>query len=131
MSDYNPEEDKQVAYDLRPIYAKLVGEHMADITIARKENNYFNWFKALEDLYTVTRFKFDEPDKAKKEYDEKRKVITLLANKFPTAWNGKSNEPSEIQKIDSALRELEDWLYVQMEGGALFGKGYRYDQDEL
>ncbi len=131
MSDYNPEDDKHVAYDLRQIYAKLVGEHMADITIARKENNYFNWFKALEDLYTVTRFKFDEPDAAQKVYNDKRKTITLLANKYSSTWSGTTKDANHIQEIDSALRELEDWLYVQMEGGSLFGKGYKYDENEL
>ena len=131
MSDYNPEDEKSVAYDLRQIYAKLVGEHMADITIARKENNYFNWFKALEDLYTVTRFKYDEPDNAKNVYNTKRNKITTLANQFPTDWNGTTKDSKNIQQIDSALRELEDWIYVQMQEGGLFGKGYSYDQDEL
>ena len=80
MSDYNPEDDKFVAYDLRQIYAKLVGEHMADITIARKENNYFNWFRALEDLYTVTRFKFEEPEEAIKTWNEKKKKYEINLN---------------------------------------------------
>jgi len=131
MSDYNPEDDKIVAYDLRQIYAKLVGEHMADITLARKSNSYFNWFKALEDLFTLTRFKFDEPKEATKEFNERKKAIVNLANKYSTTWIGQTKNAKEVNEIDNLLRTLEDWLYVQMEAGGLFGKGYRYDQDEL
>ena len=33
-------EDKNLAYDLRQIYAKLLGEHLIDASISRKENNF-------------------------------------------------------------------------------------------
>ncbi len=122
---YNSNEPKELAYDLRQIYAKLVGEHLIDAAEARKSNNFYAWYKALEDIKTVTKHKFKDKKKALEEYESLLKKIKELANKYPSTWKGESSKPEEVAQIEAALRELEEFLYDKMEEGKIFGEGYK------
>ena len=55
---YNSD-DKEMSYDLRQIYARIVGEHMVCIAECRTSEQLYKWFNALEDLYTEVSFKFN------------------------------------------------------------------------
>jgi len=111
-----------LAYDLRQSYAKIVGEHLLDVAEARKADNFFTWYKALEDLHTIIRHKFKKKED-EDGYKEVKAKITKLANEHKTAWLGKSMDPVERNKLEEALRELEEYLYAQMSKAKMFGEG--------
>ena len=123
MVDYSaPQLPGDLSYDLREIYAKIVGEHLIDVAEARKADNYYVWYKSLEDLHTIVKHKF-KTEKDEVEYNNLRFKITNLANKYPGAWLGKSPDPSERGIIEEALRELEEFLYDKMSKAKMFGEG--------
>ena len=115
----------ELAYDLRQIYAKIVGEHLLDVAEARKADNYYIWYKALEDLHTIVKHKFKDEDKDEKDYNSKRDNITKLANDYPNAWLGKYKDPIQCGKIEEALRQLEEFLYSKMSTAKMFGDSWR------
>lgn len=113
-----------LAYDLRQIYAKIVGEHLLDVAEARKADNYYVWYKSLEDLHTIVKHKF-KTEKDEEAYNKTRDAVTTLANKYPNAWLGKSPDPKERGLIEEALRKLEEFLYDKMSTAKMFGDQYR------
>lgn len=127
----NDSDEKNIAYDLRQVYVKLVGEHLLDVSLTRKAQNFYDWFKALEDLYTITCFKFNEKDDSEIQYNELRKKVIGLSVKYSATWVGKTKNPEQTKEIDSALRELEEYLYFKMEDSGIWGQGYTYDEDEI
>lgn len=123
MVEYtNTNTPTDLAFDLRQIYAKIVGEHLLDITEARKADNYFIWYKALEDLHTVVRHKF-KSEKDQEEYNTLRKNITKLANQYKGPWLNTSKDPVARSLIEEELRKLEQFLYDKMAKAKMFGDG--------
>ena|SRR3989344_2236301 len=112
----NPE----MAYDLRQIYAMEVGRHMQEISDARKANNFYLWYKCLEDLKTEIAHKFKSKDDAK-EYEDLKNKIKVLANKYIQTWSGSPYKQRESEEIDQSLRELEEFLYKKMQEAGMFG----------
>jgi hypothetical protein len=112
-----------LAYDLRQTYAKIVGEHLLDIAEARKADNYYVWYKALEDLHTIVKHKFKIKKKDEEDYNTARDKVTGLANKYKNAWLGVSKEAKERSLIEEALRQLEEFLYLKMSEAKMFGEG--------
>jgi len=126
-----------LAYDLRQRYAKLVADHIEDISMYRKERNYPEWFRALEDLYTITEYKFKINKEEKKEkdklkinekakfefqvYTNLKKELIDISNEHPNTWGGSTNISEEIAKIETALRNIEEWLYYKMNEVNMFG----------
>ena len=121
----NFEDEKVLAYDLRQGYAKLVEYHMKDIADKRKEQSFYDWFMALQDLHTMIRFKFRNPKKDEEEYKKIIKDIKKLAGEYSAVWKGDKNPDVEgIAKIDYALRVLEEFLYNKMNLADMFGSKY-------
>jgi hypothetical protein len=114
-------EGKTPAYDLRQIYATLLGEHLIDATEARKSNNFYVWYKALEDIKTITLHKWKEKAKRIKLYEATVKRIKELSNKYPNTWTGTFRDQNQMALIETELRELEEFLYDQIEDAKLFG----------
>jgi len=112
-----------LAYDLRQTYAKIVGEHLLDIAEARKADNYYIWYKALEDLHTIVKHKFKSEKKDEGEYNTKRNSVTTLANKYVNAWLGTSKDAKQRGEIEEMLRQLEEFLYLKMSEAKMFGEG--------
>jgi len=125
MADYNSDSTGDIPYDLRQIYAMLVGKHMEDITILRKQHKFYDWYKSLEDLKTITFHKFRKKDEAIKTYNQLVERINELAKKNVSVWNGTNKNSNVSSEFDKVLRELEEFLYQKMEEGKLFGEGYR------
>lgn len=121
----------QLAYDLRQRYAKIVGDHLEDVADARKAKNYPDYFSALEDLYVIVKHRFKPKKNKKKEvnknktkkknYNSLRSALCALANKYQTAWAGTSKSAEEIGEIETALREIEMFLYAKMNDAGMFG----------
>lgn len=123
MSDYtNTNIPTDLAFDLRQIYAKLVGEHLIDVAEARKADNYYIWYKALEDLHTIVKHKF-KSEKDEEEYIKLKTSITTLANQYKGAWLNTSKDPVARNLIEEALRLLEQHLYDKMAKAKMFGDG--------
>ena len=127
-----------LAYDLRQRYAKIVGDHLEDITQFRKERRYSDYFRALEDLYTIVQHKFKNPTEkktiiikkkgskdTKKEvnysYSDLRNDITNISTECPYGRSGEGTNPNEIAKIETALRNAEMFLYKKMDDANMFG----------
>lgn len=121
----NHSETKELAYDLRQQYAVIVGEHIMDVAENRKQGDFYNWFKSMEDLKTVVQHKFKNKEKTIERYGELVKGIKILANKYSSTWTRKGDDAEEYSKIDASLRELEEFLYEEMERGKVFGEGGR------
>ena len=132
--------NQEMAYDLRQRYAKIVGDHLDDISFYRKERNYPEYFRALEDLYTIVQHKFKNKDKEDKEFSEedpnkkKRKIkqrektyselreeLITASNANSEEWCGNSNNPLKIAVIENALRSVEKFLLTKMDEANMFG----------
>ena len=125
VSDFKDDTAQTPAYDLRQIYAALLGEHLLDAAEARKSNRYYDYYKALEDIKTITAHKFKKKEEALLEYKRLLTIITILATKNQNIWLGKSFDPNINSQIETALRDLEEFLYSEMEDAKLFGEGWR------
>jgi len=118
---------ESMAYDLRQRYAKIVGDHLEHIAYERKLRNYDNYFRALMDLWTITKHKFKTKEKKKdkkpsKTFEELKYEVIKIGNKYPLAWSGKGNVSNEIAEIENLLREMEIWLYTNMDEAKMFGE---------
>jgi len=116
---------KELAYDLRQIYARIVGEHLQDIAEARKSDNFYVYFKNLEDLHTIVKHKFKKPED-ETQYQNLLSSLVTLANKYPHVWLGSSKEPKAFAEIEKALRAIEMCLYEKMSDAKMFGSGGEY-----
>jgi len=124
MGDYDNTSvhtSNDLAYDLRQIYAKIVGEHLLDISENRKADNFYAWYKSLEDLHTVIKHKFKKPKTDEEEYNKLRDNVTTLANKFSSSWTGSAKDNKERALIEEALRRLEEFCFEKMNEAKMFG----------
>ena len=142
--DNNPTE---LAYDLRQKYAEIVGMHLEAVAYARLEEDYPDYFKALENLFTIIRHKFkkkkeegddyegdtqdkeEDKDKEKKspidKYKELKKVAIGFANKYQNTFLGRTQTPKEKSEIFGSLRSIEMFFYEVMDKAKMFGStGY-------
>lgn len=131
------EEQNTLAYDLRQIYAnEIVGTHLKLCTQHRINGNYQEYFKSLENLYTVVRHKFkgkkdkdledDEEEKKNKTdleiYKEIRTKAINVCNKYRHVYlNESPGTNDEVGEVESALREIEQYLYKVMDKANMFG----------
>lgn len=131
---YSDQDSKELAYDLRQRYAKLVADHLEDIAYARKEKNYPLWFSSLEDLHTIVSHKIEEvkekKSKKKKKKEEKeedtykslREKFITLANKHQNSYCGEGKkDPKEVFALENSLRAIERYLYKEMDDAKMFG----------
>jgi hypothetical protein len=119
--------NNELAYDLRQIYAKIVGEHLEDIAIARKSDNYLIYFKALKDLKTIITHKFKHLAEDEKGYNDLINIAVELANKYPLVWLGKLKDPEACNMIETSLNNIETYLYLKMNDAAMFGSSKRIE----
>lgn len=117
---------QELAYDLRQIYAKIVGEHLEDIAIARKADSYHMYFKALEDLHVIIKHKFKSAND-EEEYKKLIKVAAEIANKYSSVWLGQAKDPKECAEIETSLRDIEMFLYFKIDAANMFGSSRRIE----
>jgi len=120
-----------LAYDLRQTYAKIVGEHLQDIALARKADRYSIYYKSLRDLFVIVKHKFRKKKikdvktgKEKTEleiYDELMKKAVLLANENRNEWLGVSKDSKACANIEEALNDIEMFLYEKIDDAKMFG----------
>jgi hypothetical protein len=123
-------DEKVLAYDLRQRYAKLAGDHLEIVSLYRRERNYPEYFRALEDLHTVIAHKFkansnkDDRDK----YSKLRTNAINKANEHTSAWLGNGSNNQEVAEIEESLRAIERFLYEMMDEAHMFGTGFSDDE---
>ena len=119
---------KEMSYDLRQIYARIVGEHMVTIAENRISENLYQWFNSLEDLFTEVSFKFRDQEKDIQDYNELKKEVIDLANKHTGTWLGTAKQENELSELKASLRKLERFLYLKMEEANMFGTKFADDE---
>ena len=115
------EEGKDLAYDLRQRYAKYVGDHLEYVGIYRKEKNYNKYFYALHDLFVITQHKYKNKSESKKQYKNLVNNLTKVAKQYSLAWFGKEENIEGVDQIENALREIEMFIFEQMDDANIFG----------
>lgn len=110
-----------MSYDLRQIYAKIVGQHMEDVAEARKADNYVYYFKNLLDLFTIVRHKFKDLKNTEKEFNHLVNEAVRIANLYSSTWTGTSKDSKESNEIENSLRSIEMFLYERMADAKMFG----------
>jgi len=130
-------ENTELAYDLRQMYAKIVGEHLEDIAKARKADNYSVYFKTLKDLHVIVFHKFKtkkQVDPITKEkiddvdtYNKLLKAAVEVANKYSREWLGQSKGPVGCNLIEDALNNIEMFLYQKIDDANMFGSNKRIE----
>jgi hypothetical protein len=124
MIDYSsPLPAQDLAYDLRQTYAKIVGDNLLDIAEARRADNYYVWYKCLEDLHTIIKHKFKSLKTDEADYNKIKKDVMKLANEYKQSWLNKSSNSEHNSLIETTLRELEEFLYLKMSEAKMFGEG--------
>lgn len=143
-------DEKQLAFDLRLKYADIVGRHLEDIAIYRKERNFKEWFNAMEDLFNVIKHKlkfkkfkgrvkyyftsemFEDivlEDYTDFElYKTIRKGVINIINRYTEVYSGTSNDTKGFNLLCLSFQELEQYLYYLMDAGNVFGS--KYDEDD-
>lgn len=113
--------DSSLAYDLRQRYANLVAVHLEKISTARFDYNYTEYFRGLENLYTIVAHKIKENKKETESYNDLRKKFVAIASKYKEAYLGNVKNPEHISKIEESLREMERYLFRVMDKANMFG----------
>lgn len=120
--------EKELAFDLRQVWVKNVGEQLQDLKESKKSNKPFNYYKEIEDLFDLVQQKFNNKNETIERFNNLRKEIIILSNKYKSSWFGnKSGE--EISIIENKLREMERFLYDEMESANMFGA--KFDDEGL
>ena len=117
----------ELAYDLRQVYARIVGRNLDNVDTARHDKDYPKYFKGLEDLYTITKHKFKKVKKAdigkKQTWSGLKKEFVKVSNENKNAYIKKDfNNPVGIAEIEKILRKIEMWIYFKMDEAGMFGK---------
>jgi len=115
----NSDDNKDLVYDLRQTYAKLLDEILMRIAEARVTKNYTMWFEALDDLHTEISQKLDKDEK--KTYENELNDCVKILNENTSAYSKQSTKKEEVFKIKCALKNLELWLKEKMENHNMFG----------
>lgn len=119
-NNYNSNEDnKELVFDLRQTYAKLLENILFRLAEARINKKYIDWFEALDDLHTEINQKLDEDEK--EVYNKELKKCVDILNQYPAAYNKQTSSPTENFIIKQALKDLELWLKDKMELKNMFG----------
>lgn len=115
----NSDDNKDLVYDLRQTYAKLLDEILTRIAEARVTGNFVGWFNALDDLHTEISQKLDEDEK--KTYEKQLNACVLILNQYTSAYSKQNTRREDVFKVKCALKNLELWLKEMMENHHMFG----------
>lgn len=128
MNDITNSDDSNVPlFDLRQYFAKIVGEHLVEIAVLRKERNYSEWFKMLECLHTEISQKLDKDEE--KEYLEVLCNTTKILNEHKAIFQGASKDNDGNNKVFNAINNMDMWLRRKMEENGIFGR--KWDDEGL
>lgn len=110
-------DEKELAYDLRQSFVQIVTAIKQAIVIARRENDFPNWYGLLDSLYIEVCKNLDNDEM--KEYEElKSKSLAILHKCNATFLKKSSKDKNEVYQ---ALRTLDIWVNRKMNEKNMFG----------
>lgn len=110
-------DQKAPAYDLRQIYAELIGNTIREIMKYRSNRDYKDWYEELDGLYIdVSCFIADK--KENEYYFKLAKELNELIRKNPKAYTSREIESYEIHK---RLRQINIFLMKMLKKYDLLG----------
>lgn len=118
------EETKELAYDLRQGYAKLLNTTLERIKEYREERDYKNWFEELDGLFIDISMKLSSGEKD--EYQRLLKDLNEEIQKNPQAYTNKNLESNIIY---TKLKLINMWLLQKMEDYSIFGSKIGEDDE--
>lgn len=121
MVNNSDNETKELAYDLRQFYAKIVGDHLQDISDARKVDNYPAYINSLDDLHTIIRHKFKKAKEDEDAYQQLYNKAVQLCNTYSAVFLGIKKDSKEKTIIEMSMKDIEMFLYAKMEESNMFG----------
>lgn len=124
---YDGEGKGEIIFDLRQIYAKIVGEHLAIVAIHRMDKDYPKWLEALQNLYVEVDQEFKEEEI--KDYKEKLDEVIKVVNEKEDIFLGKSKKKEEIAEVEKVLCDLNISIKRSMKKRGMFGS--QSEQDSL
>ena len=113
---------KEVAYDLRQGYAKLLMSSLDNIKKYREERDYKNWFEELDGLFIDISMKLHDEEK-----DGYNKMVKELNEHITENPNAYTNKQIEGSKIYISLKKINMWLLRKMEENDIFGSKFVED----
>lgn len=128
FNNSNNEEEGKMAWDLRQVFAKdIVGETLKLIALARRVNDYPNWFKLLKRDLATEIYKNLSPEE-NQDIDEKIKSTIEILNKNISAYQKKVSDAKSINAVENALIDLEKLMLNLMQVEGMFGSKEAEDE---
>lgn len=112
----NDEESKELAYDLRQSFAKLLNGILEKSYQYMADRDYKNWFEELDALFIHISMKLKKEEK--EEYQAMLEDLNSLIKKNPQAY---IKQNIESNKIYTHLKKINIWLLSKMEQYDIFG----------
>jgi hypothetical protein len=132
--DSSPESNQiKFLYDLRQRRAKLIGDQIDFVALISRGQNYFDWYKSIEQLYTFSKhaFKEKERENIEKEYRRIKDELINSSKKHNSVWQGHNRTPEGCEVIEEKLRELTSFVLLQIEEAKLFGTSFQTDYEGI
>lgn len=121
MADMS-DDDKSLIYDLRQIYANIVGEVLKRITYWREQDEYAQYYKALNDLRLEIMKNLKE--KEREELRIAREKTLRVLEEHEQVLTKQNNDPLERHHVEEALGDYEILLKDLMEKHDMYGAKY-------
>jgi len=115
---------KELAYDLRQGFARILINVLEDIEGCMQMRDYKGWFEGLDRLFIFISLKFNSKKKKgekKSEMDEYNDFVKDLNDLIRKEPNVYMNPELEGEEIYSKLKEINMWLLAKMEYYKMFG----------
>ena len=123
--DVDANDGKELLYDLRQIYAKVIGRILDRLELNRKLNMYSEWYEDIRCLYVEINKNL--PEKERQEFKDELTKTNKVICENELAYQRKINDANQNRLIWDALADLEMYVKDLMEKHNMFG----YAEDDL
>lgn len=116
-------EETKFAFDLRMVYATIVGRMMMQVQDAIEEKNYSSWLNKLKLLFPVIFSRVDNNrEELKAQYHELLDKTLVIINKHEKSFAKRNIDSVAIWEIEEALSILQHFIYRVLHTTNQFGK---------
>lgn len=122
MAYETAEDEKKLVYDLRQIYAKIVGMILERIAMYREIDDYLNYYKALNDLRLEVMKNLGEKEREKIKTARDNLLKTL--EEHESVLTKSNTDGKERSLVAEALGDYEILLKDFMEKKDMYGAKY-------
>lgn len=122
-SNYQSSDDADgLKYDLRQIYAGIVGEHFNMVYSARESGIYDEYYRRLKWLVIPLNHKIDI-----EKIEELKARLQTIVDANPKIWLRKKSDPQIEAEIEDILNSMEMMLYKAAAEAGVFGSTWNDD----